>query len=359
MNSVDHVSGIPIRLKDSLQVEDDAEHDAFNESLEILFSRDNWVELLVNIWKRLDDEKLEDVARMFKRVTKDHIPTKTPDEMSFNCVFEYRGISRTCVLRVIALATYTSNPALISNADLFALLRLAYLGCQRTRAAKPVELFTSQQDLWANLEIRYDIMRDPLYSVSLPVSTEPVQVVPQMLVMAPIALVRILTLIAQRGLLDKIPHWRKLPEGCSKSVSLVQVMQMTGLSVVEKSLKAAMKAVAPRREMGTKFMKEGNLDWAASTYASSAELAAAILAFDEATDGKWSHHLAGAREEIVKSLGNASEMAFQRRKYRRALRFATGAVSIAEAAPSSKPINPALVMKNKRRMEASSAQMKA
>ncbi|KAJ8474482.1 hypothetical protein ONZ45_g15938 [Pleurotus djamor] len=357
--SLDAVPGIPIPLTDSLQEEDDAELEAFNESLEILFSR-RWVELLVKIWKRLDDERWQDTLQFFKRVAHDHFAVDPPNETSFNTTFEYHGTSRICVLRIIATATHASDTSLISDADLFPLLRVAHLGCKKAQSVKPSHLSSPNPgpDLYATIEVDQEIIREPLYAKSLPIVAEPTEVIPPMPVMAPIAFFRILTLLAQRGLLEKITSWTRLPDGTSTSVTLREVQQIINPSNVEKWLKFAMAAVVSRRERGTDRMRSGDINPAMATYITAAELAAVLLAFHEATQGKWASQLSSAREEVVKSLGNASEMAFKLRKYRRALRFAIGAVSVGEGAPASNPINSSLIAKNKRRIEVISAQVK-
>lgn len=60
MDLLENVPGVHTVLPDAAQASDDAEAEAYNESLQILFSRDNWVEKIIGVQKRLDDEKWQD-----------------------------------------------------------------------------------------------------------------------------------------------------------------------------------------------------------------------------------------------------------------------------------------------------------
>ncbi len=60
MDLLERVPGVHTVLPDAAQAADDAEAEAFNESLQILFSRNNWVENIFGVYKRLDDEKWQE-----------------------------------------------------------------------------------------------------------------------------------------------------------------------------------------------------------------------------------------------------------------------------------------------------------
>ncbi|KAL4267809.1 hypothetical protein AB1N83_001391 [Pleurotus pulmonarius] len=354
MDLLERVPGVHTVLPDAAQAADDGEAEAFNESLQILFSRNNWVENIFGVYKRLDDEKWQESLQFFKRVTRDYLAVQPPGEDMFVQIFEYRGTSRICMLRLIASATYASDLTAFTDANIVSLLWLAHLSAQRAQKSKPPQSITSKPDLYLALECTQEIHREPLYTRSVPQSIEAPQVVPPELVLGPIAMLRLLTLLAQRDLLSKISGWQRLPEGTVKSVTLRQIQQVASDETIGKLLKYSMKAVAVRREKGTEIMKKGKLEDAGGTYMTAAEFAAALLAFDEATKGKWRTQLAGARSELVKSLGNAAEMSYQRGKYRRALRFATGAI---EAGEGASDVDPALMVKNKRRFDAAKSHL--
>lgn len=354
MDLLENVPGVHTVLPDAAQASDDAEAEAYNESLQILFSRDNWVEKIIGVQKRLDDEKWQDSLQFFKRVTRDYLAVQPPGEDSFIQIFEYRGTSRICMLRLIATTTHASDLSTFTDANIISLLRVAHLSAQRAQNTKPPQSISNKVELYLGLECNQEIHREPLYTRSVPQSIEAPHVVPPELVMGPIAMLRLLTLLAQRDLLDKIPSWQRLPDGTSNTVTLRQLQQMTSDETIGKLLKYSMKAVAARREKGTETMKKGKLEYAGGIYMSAAEFAAALLAFDEATKGKWRTQLSGARSELVKSLGNAAEMSYQRGKFRRALRFASGAIEAGEVASD---VDPALLVKNKRRFDAAKSQL--
>jgi hypothetical protein len=95
------------------------------------------------------------------------------------------------------------------------------------------------------------------------------------------------------------------------------------------------------------------LEHACFAYKSAAELAAALVNFDEATQGLYQKELMGARREQVLCLGNAAEMALGQGIYDRGLCYATAAVQCAETLPtddSPDGVDISIREKNRRRV---------
>jgi len=61
--SLDSVPGVSVSVEDALQEEVDAEWTALVESLKILTSRKDWVEKIIAVWKKIDDEKWQDLKQ--------------------------------------------------------------------------------------------------------------------------------------------------------------------------------------------------------------------------------------------------------------------------------------------------------
>jgi hypothetical protein len=103
------IPGVVVKVEDSIQTMADDEWNTLVESLKILTSRPNWVDMLLNVWKTIDNEKWQDVQRyvyvifvsswivhirrMLKQVTSRYHAQTDIDDESLLAVFEYRGSS--------------------------------------------------------------------------------------------------------------------------------------------------------------------------------------------------------------------------------------------------------------------------
>lgn len=87
------------------------------------------------------------------------------------------------------------------------------------------------------------------------------------------------------------------------------------------------------------------------SFTCSAELAAALLAFDAHTDGQYSNYVRGARKELVIALSNASGMALRQKQYLEVESFGLGAISAAKHIPPSEGLDPGVVEKCKGRIK--------
>lgn len=176
-------------------------------------------------------------------------------------------------------------------------------------------------------------------------------------VSGPIALLRLLIVLARRGVLDQASEWRALPEGTAPSTSLTQVKQILSPAVVEKILPLALKRVAARRELGNIRLRANDWWHARAAYRPAAELAVCLREFDNVTNGRWASKIRGATKELVLNLGNAAEMSNRKKEYKTALGFASAAVEIGQNAPADEDVTRDLVEKNRRRVDLAKSQV--
>jgi hypothetical protein len=252
------------------------------------------------------------------------------------------------MLRLIATLTHAAKECNVSDTDLVSLLRIGFLGSQNI---KTMQQITSEVDQYTWIERAEEIFRSPLFTVFTLDKVEAPEQIADESVMGPTALIRLVTVLAERGILENIQKWKKLPAGTSSSTTLTQVKQITSLDVLRRILLLGVKRVTARREKGHKRYRENDVAYAAVAYSTGAELAAALVAFDRATNGKWADSIRGAHKELVLCLGNAAELALVLKKYRRALVFALGAVSAAENLPPHDRVDENIRQKNQRRVE--------
>jgi hypothetical protein len=57
------IPGVVVKMEDNIQTMADSDWNALVESLKILTSRSNWVDMLLKVWKMIDNEKWQDLQR--------------------------------------------------------------------------------------------------------------------------------------------------------------------------------------------------------------------------------------------------------------------------------------------------------
>jgi hypothetical protein len=170
--------------------------------------------------------------------------------------------------------------------------------------------------------------------VFVDIEVEPPLKIANELYMGPIVHVRLLTLLAENNLLAGA-GLSQLPNTVSKPMTLPQLKQICSPNNIRKLLSLSRKRITSRREVGhRRFRKENDLDHACFAYKTAAELAAALVYFNKATQGLYQQEVSGAGREQVLCLGNAAEMALGLELYDRALCYATAAVQCAESLPT-------------------------
>lgn len=176
-------------------------------------------------------------------------------------------------------------------------------------------------------------------------------------IIGPIALLRLLIILGQRGVLYDIPQWTELPSGTSPTTSIAQVKHITEPGLVCKYLGYAMKNATLRRGVGRQF-SGSDLERARAIYIGAAELAAALISFDIVTHHKMIEHMRGIYQEFILCLGNAAEMCIRLGEFGKAVSFAKPALEAGENPPEGEAIDPNLIAKNDRRLEAAKSSLK-
>ena len=220
----------------------------------------------------------------------------------------------------------------------------------------------STGDLQAHAEQVAGISRSPLSRAHFEdcnPAIDPQCTIPELVIAAPIALLRLLAVLAERGLLEQIPTWNALPDTCAPTTSLAQVKQITSAPVISPLLPLVFKRIVTQRETSRRNVNSTPLV-ARDDYRIAAELAAALVAFDSAVDGKWRGSMRGAWKELVLSLGNAAEMSNRVDDFETALGFAIAAVNIIGRAPTdAEGVTPEIKQKNLRRLRTAREEVSA
>lgn len=249
------------------------------------------------------------------------------------------------MLRLIIGITYVDS---VTDMDLLSLLRVAYLACSKT----PPLNATSMRAVCEHAERANEIFRVPQWVSELePDSIDAPSQVAGEPVTGPTALLRLLIVLARRGVLEQVPQWTSLPEATAPSTSLTQVKQILSPAVLDKILPLALKRVVARREIGNTRLRQNDWWHARSAYRPAAELAVCLTDFDKATNGRWLSKIQGATKELVLSLGNAAEMSNRVKEYETAYRFALAAYQVGQSAPASEDIAQSVLDKNQRRAD--------
>jgi len=207
---------------------------------------------------------------------------------------------------------------------------------------------------YQRIEKTFELNRKPFYSLILEAEVEsPLQVANE-LHMGPIAHIRLLTLLSANNILAE-PSKISLPMSISTHMTLVQLKQLCTPDRIRKVLSVSRMRITVHREVGhQRFRKEKDLGHAHFAYATAAELAAAMVNFNNASQGMYQEELSGVQREQVLCLGNAAEMAHCQGFYDLALCYATAAVQCAESLPTdSSPdgVDVSVREKNRRRVE--------
>ncbi|GJE85396.1 hypothetical protein PsYK624_014750 [Phanerochaete sordida] len=346
---------IPLDLEMKAALENEWQHVVLVANL--LMKRPEWLPKLLKSWKRLDRERVADTRYLLHQVRPEWHGLEPPPE-KLTAIYDRRGQMRVDLLSIIVTLTFAD----IRDVDLISLLRLTYEATKRaspiSRDAEPTTLL-DEEAIYGTLEWRIRVHRIPISIApsEIPGTTcDATQQSPPPAVCAPLALLRILTLLAERGVLAQAQTWRALPAGIAPGVHLVHVHQILSDATIEATLNVLARRVAAQRESGK--MDVSTAPWAARAhYRQAAQLAGALLAFDAAERGRWAHMLVGVRRELVLCLGNAAEMSNRVHDYGPAAVFANAALDVAEEAPQNEGIAPENVEKNARRLEVAKANL--
>ncbi|KAF7966481.1 hypothetical protein HWV62_38166 [Athelia sp. TMB] len=343
---LDIVPGTTTSYEDAaMKAEAAAEWQAMVKLVRAFVSRPGWVEAIIAVWAKVDNEKVDTITQMFAQVKEKYLAQEPPNRKTFLETFGHR-----------ATISYAAEDCEIGDASLVSLLRIAYLGS--TIIVPRNE--TDPKDLVAKytwLERTQEIYRSPMYTTEadfgVNIIEAPVQLSPES-ILGPTALIRLLTVLAQRGALPIVA----LPSGTSPSTLLGHAAQITSAPAVGQCIAVARMRVPARRAVGAeRWTKDREADYACAAYTGAAELAAALCAFDAATGGAYAGEMSGVREELVLCLGEAAQMALKMDHWRKALNLAGCAVSAGEGASSGEVLDAGLRSKNLQRVEAAKSEL--
>lgn len=213
------------------------------------------------------------------------------------------------MLRLISAITHLDN---ISDSELISFLRVAYLASQGS-LKKSLENFVprSHRETCEHSERTTDAYRKAIWANVTDYPSDPTCIVPEQAISGPVALLRLLTILAKRSVLYEIPKWTSLPAGTVPGTELKQVQQITSPEVIQKLLPLVVRRVTIARDKVRGWVaspKPGDGHMARAYYLPPAELAASLFAFNEATKGRWAVQMRGAKKVLVLCLGNAAEM---------------------------------------------------
>ncbi|KAL4071102.1 hypothetical protein V8B97DRAFT_2024011 [Scleroderma yunnanense] len=308
--------------------------------LAILTSRKDWAEKIIDAWMKVEEEDYyHDIRTMIEQEPKWR-STAPSEKDAIAHVAETRGLKRIGILRLISTLTHTADSCGVTNAAIESLLCIAYKASHRI--PRKEECQTGIEYL---CHVERNVSKDPPLTVKNPEGPEVLFKIGNKSVLGPTALARLLVVLAQRKALDTIQGLKKPRNGLSSCTSLHQIQQITHPAIIRRFLTIALERVITHTQEGHNNYAKGQYGFAQIFFVGSAELAAALVAFDSHTEGQYSDHIRGARRELVIALGNASEAALKQKGYLEAENFGLGAISAAKNIPVSEGLDPALLDK--------------
>ncbi|KAL4069126.1 hypothetical protein J3A83DRAFT_4095262 [Scleroderma citrinum] len=328
-----------------------ANSNTLSQCLAILTSRKDWAEKIIDAWMKVEEEDYYHDIRT-RNGDLQRRQKKTPLLMSPRLevcldVSRYRGaplpflgLKRIGILRLISTLTHTADSCGVTNAAIESLLCIAYKASHRI--PRKEECQTGIEYL---CHVERNVGKDPPLTVKNPEGPEVLFKIGNKSVLGPTALARLLVVLAQRKALDTIQGLKKPRNGLSSCTSLHQIQQITHPAIIRRFLTIALERVITHTQEGHNNYAKGQYGFAQIFFVGSAELAAALVAFDSHTEGQYSDHIRGARRELVIALGNASEAALKQKGYLEAENFGLGAISAAKNIPVSEGLDPALLDK--------------
>lgn len=315
-----------------------------------LTSRSDWAEKITEVWTNAHEESKEVIRGCYESELRYFGHMMDSEKNVLAAVFEQCGKCGGSILRVIATLSHVAESCGITNAQIESFLHICYFGCHELRPSGDGSNGLNAA-LFSMVQGDGDFVRGDLRD-------DPFAIVGQR-ILGPIALVRLLAVLAQRNALSGIQTLRKAPQGLSASTSLEHIQQITHPDIIRRIIKVSHLRMNERMRKGSKYStnEEGCEDfpYACVAFQSVAELAAALLALDMYTGGVYTDAIRDSRKQLVVALGNASQMALNLRRYEQALGLARRSVNEAEKASVEENIEPSITEKNKCRMNQANA----
>ncbi|EIW74167.1 hypothetical protein CONPUDRAFT_170198 [Coniophora puteana RWD-64-598 SS2] len=300
---------------------------ALTQSLQILTSQPDWTERIIEAWMKSepeaeDNEKLQRAIYAVNSLY-DEPMASTYEETCAARATEFNR-RRVSLLRLITTLSYCADGAGVRNVDIYSLLPIAYRASFKINDPNRWDMDIYAWPIWAPLNKTYEKDLDPFY------------VAPEVL-QGPIAFARLLVVLAQRNALDSIQLLQKAPADLSTTTSLAQIQQITHPDIIRRFFRVAFYRIQNSLKRGRASTRDpdrtGTPD-AGLAYASTAELTAAVIAFDDNTGGKHALNVRiGARVMLARLLSFVIVVAMTRHRYRRAYYCSLAAASVAEGIP--------------------------
>ncbi|EIW74173.1 hypothetical protein CONPUDRAFT_78145 [Coniophora puteana RWD-64-598 SS2] len=318
------VPGVPSTVDQALSNKD---WKALLQSMQILTSHRDWTERIIEAWMKTEpmtEPDAEDVekrnrsiadARLLFSEERSQIDSRERLNEDFA---EIAGFSRISILRLIITFSHGADATGIRNVDVYPLLPIAYRASQTPHQDNRV---ICEWPLWTTLED--DCEQD----------IEPYFVGPESM-LGPTAYARLLVVLAQRNALKAVQSLQKPPPGLSPTTSVEQLRQITHPDVIARFLNIAIFRVQSAMKNAEKVSEEDDPNakvQAGLVFAGAAELAAAMVAFDDLTGGEYAaEEASAARHYLSMALRHISEAATKARRYRRAYSYLVAAVAVAD-----------------------------
>ncbi|EIW74188.1 hypothetical protein CONPUDRAFT_170212 [Coniophora puteana RWD-64-598 SS2] len=305
------------------QAPSNKEWKVFLQTMQVLTSCKDWAEKVVEAWMKTEPDA-EDNEKRNQSVVDARLlysKEKSPldDEQLYKELGSAVGCSRVSVLRLITTLSHGADAIGIRNIDIYAFLPIAYRASQKTYQEDQPEVQIRVLPDWlylgGNFEREGEI--DPYFLV-----TETM--------LGPTAYARLLVVLAQRNALKSVQSLQKPPTGLSPTTSLAQLRQITHPDVISRFLNIAIFRVQSAMEKAEKVVQVDMIG-GGLVFEGTAELAAAMVAFDDITGGEYAtEEASAARHYLSMALQHISGIATKLEKYRRAYLYLAAAVAVAD-----------------------------
>ncbi|EIW81451.1 hypothetical protein CONPUDRAFT_153996 [Coniophora puteana RWD-64-598 SS2] len=297
---------------------------ALLQSMQVLTSRKDWSDLIIQGWIRTEPDA-EDLEKRNQSIisarllfSEENFPI---DEKELNMDLAITSAqSRVSLLRVITMLTHGADAIGVRNVDIYSLLPMAYCASQNPQDTWEGEICLRPS--WTYLQDNYEQDIKPYY-----VASEKV--------IGPTAYARLLVALAQRNALKGVQSLRKAPARLSSTTSIAQLHQITHPDVISCFLDIATVRVQSAMEKAEKITgKHGPIAsvQARFVWASAGELAAALVTFDDLTGGEYATEEATkTRQILVVVLNKLSAAALGTKKYKQVYYYLLAAVRVSDS----------------------------
>ncbi|EIW74335.1 hypothetical protein CONPUDRAFT_160045 [Coniophora puteana RWD-64-598 SS2] len=321
---------------------------SISQALQILTSRHEWSERIIDAYSNLEDEGDITVIPEDIRNLDDILPHEAEREKRIHQSLvkkpDTRAKSRFCLLRLISIITHTADVCGVRNVQVESFLRVGY------KAMSKVEHTEGQRGqnvpaLPPSQGTGKDVIDEETGTILPPSET----------FLGAITLMRLLVVLAQRNALDSIQLLRSPPDGLSSLTSLNHIQQITHPDIIHRTINIALVRSWDQLDIGNKIASSLRSTLASScacrAYRNAAELAATIVALDNHTGGRYATETTGSRRLLAGALGNAAHTWIYLDRWKEAYFCALAAVEAAEDPFVAQALGQNVVEKNKLRLQ--------